>query len=183
LILTPGAWASHLLGNVPGMPELRVLRKTLHWHRVRSNVYDVNRGGQGFFFEMPYGVFYGFPSLDGQTLKLAEHSGGEVVNDPLEIDRSLRDSDKQPIRRFIQEVMSDVEPVADRHSVCMYTVTPDSHFVVDRHPEHRNVFFGAGFSGHGFKFTSVIGEALADLAINGKTDLSIDFLSLARFQS
>ena len=183
LILTPGAWASHLLGNIPGMPELRVLRKTMHWHNVRSNVYDVDRGGRGFLVEMPYGIFYGFPSIDNRTLKLAEHSGGSVITDPLHVDRSLQDSDSQPVRRFIQEVMPDVDLASDRHSVCMYTATPDSHFIVDRHPEHSNVFFGAGFSGHGFKFTSVLGEALADLAIDGETNLPIDFLSLSRFQS
>jgi sarcosine oxidase len=181
LILAPGAWASDLLGSIPGLPELRVLRKTLHWHEVRSNVYDVDNRGSGFLFEMPYGTFYGFPSLDGETLKVAEHTGGEPVSDPLQIDRSLRDSDTQPISRFLGEVMPDVDPISDRHSVCMYTVTPDGNLVVDRHSEYKNVFFGAGFSGHGFKLTSVLGEALADLAINGRTDLPIDFLSLARF--
>lgn len=183
LILTPGAWANHLLNDIPGMPTLRVLRKTTHWHQVRSSAYDVETGGQGFFFEMPYGTFYGFPSLDGQSLKLAEHSGGEVITNPLQVDRSLRTSDTEPISRFINDVMPDVDPQTDRHSVCMYTVTPDGHFVVDRHPEYDNVFFGAGFSGHGFKFTSVLGEALAALAIDGATDLPIDFLGLSRFQS
>lgn len=183
LILTPGAWASHLLNSIPGMPTLRVLRKTLHWNRVRSDVYDANNGGQGFLFEMPFGEFYGFPSLDGSSLKLAEHSGGEVVTDPLNVDRSLRTSDTEPIARFVNEVMPELDPQTDRHSVCLYTVTPDGHFIVDRHPEYSNVFFGAGFSGHGFKFTSVLGEALARLALSGTTDLPIDFLSLARFNS
>lgn len=183
LILTPGAWASQLLESMPEMPPLTVLRKTLHWNQVRSSVYDVANGGCGFFFEMPYGTFYGFPSIDGRTLKVAEHSGGELAGDPLTVDRSLKDSDTQPISRFLQEVMPDVEVETDRHVVCMYTMTPDSHFIVDRHPEHRNVYFGAGFSGHGFKFTSVLGEALADLAINGETSLPIDFLKLSRFQS
>lgn len=183
LILTPGAWADHLLNDVAGMPTLHVLRKTMHWHQVRSSVYDVASGGQGFLFEMPYGTFYGFPSLDGSTLKLAEHSGGEALTDPLLVDRSLRTSDTKPIGRFLNEVMPDVDPQTGRHSVCMYTVTPDGHFIVDRHSEYDNVFFGAGFSGHGFKFTSVIGEALAALAIDGSTDQPIDFLGLSRFQS
>jgi sarcosine oxidase len=181
LILTPGAWASQLLKTLGGLPKLTVLRKTLHWHRVRSGVYDVNAGGTGFLFDMPYGIFYGFPSLDGKTLKLAEHSGGETVSDPLHVDRNLKDSDTQPISRFLKEVMPDVDPVCVRHLVCLYTTTPDGHFLVDRHPAHSNVFFGAGFSGHGFKFTSVLGEALADLAIDGESKLPIDFLGLSRF--
>ena len=183
LILTPGAWASHLLNSIPEIPTLRVLRKTLHWNQVRSDDYDANNGGQGFLFEMPYGEFYGFPSLDGSSLKLAEHSGGEVVTDPLQVDRTLRASDTKQISRFVNEVMPELDPQTDRHSVCLYTVTPDGHFIVDRHPEYENVFFGAGFSGHGFKFTSVLGEALAALAIDGSTDLPIDFLGLSRFQS
>ena len=182
LILTPGAWANHLLNGIPGMPTLRVLRKTMHWNRVRSDVYNTDNGGQGFLFEMPYGVFYGFPSLDGSNLKLAQHSGGEVITDALQIDRSLQTSDTEPISKFVNEVMPDLDPQTDRHSVCLYSMTPDSHFIVDRHPEHSNVFFGAGFSGHGFKFTSVLGEALAKLAIFGTADLSIDFLGLSRFQ-
>ncbi|MDA0285679.1 MAG: N-methyl-L-tryptophan oxidase, partial [Planctomycetota bacterium] len=181
LILTPGAWASGLLQSLPEFPQLTVLRKTLHWHHVRSSVYDVSNGGTGFLFEMPGATIYGFPSLDGQTLKVAEHSGGETVSDPLHVDRTLKESDTQPIRHFLEEVMPDVDPACDHHAVCMYTMTPDGHFVVDRHSQHANVFYGAGFSGHGFKFTSVLGEALAELAIDGATKLPISFLSAGRF--
>jgi glycine/D-amino acid oxidase-like deaminating enzyme len=62
----------------------------------------------------------------------------------------------------------------------MYTMTPDAHFVVDRHPHHPQVAFAAGLSGHGFKFTGVLGEALAQLALEGSTSLPIGFLSVAR---
>lgn len=183
IVLTPGAWAPNLLGDIPGIPPLRILRKTQHWHRVRSPAYNVSNGGGGFLFEMPYGVFYGFPSIDGQLLKLAEHSGGEIITDPLQLDRRLKDSDTEPITRFLNDAMPDVSPQTDRHTVCMYTVSPDGHFIVDRHPEYDNVFMGAGFSGHGFKFTSSLGEALAQLVIDGQSSLPIDFLSLSRFQS
>jgi glycine/D-amino acid oxidase-like deaminating enzyme len=60
-------------------------------------------------------------------------------------------------------------------------MSPDEHFIVDRHPQHPNVVFAAGLSGHGFKFAPVLGCALADLALDGGTSLPIDFLSLARF--
>jgi len=63
---------------------------------------------------------------------------------------------------------------------CLYTMTPDSHFVIDRHPEWPQVVFAAGFSGHGFKFASVMGEALADLALEGASRLPIGFLSFRR---
>jgi len=64
--------------------------------------------------------------------------------------------------------------------VCLYTMSPDEHFVVDLHPRHPRVAFAAGLSGHGFKFTSVLGEALADLALDGGSNLPIGFLNCRR---
>ncbi len=127
--------------------------------------------------------FYGFPSLDGQLLKVAQHSGGELVADPLLVDRQLHDADVQPVSDFLQACLPRVRSQPAKHSVCMYTVTPDRHFVVDRHPEFPNVVFGCGFSGHGFKFTSVLGKALAELAADGRSDLPIDFFNLRRLMA
>jgi glycine/D-amino acid oxidase-like deaminating enzyme len=66
-------------------------------------------------------------------------------------------------------------------AVCLYTLSPDRNFIVDRHPECSQVSFAAGLSGHGFKFASVLGEVLADLAIDGRTSLPVEFLSCRRF--
>ena len=71
-------------------------------------------------------------------------------------------------------------PTADTR-VCLYTMSPDGHFVVDRHPTRPQVVVATGFSGHGFKFAPVIGDALADLALDGRTGLPIGFLGLSRF--
>ena len=65
--------------------------------------------------------------------------------------------------------------------ICMYTNSPDHHFIIDRHPAHPRVTLACGFSGHGFKFASVVGEILADLATEGKTKLPAQFLGLSRF--
>ena len=67
-----------------------------------------------------------------------------------------------------------------KHSTCLYPMSPDEHFVVDRHPLYPQVVFAAGLAGHGFKFTCVLGEALADLALEGRAGLAIGFLSLER---
>ncbi|MGE3315776.1 MAG: N-methyl-L-tryptophan oxidase [Planctomycetaceae bacterium] len=178
LIITAGAWASQVLAELH-IP-LEVLRKPLFWHRVSTSDYNLDRGGPAYLYEMPDGCFYGFPSLDGEILKVAEHSGGRPVVNPLEVDRTIHDSDTAPMRNFLTEAMPGVQPEPMRHSVCMYTMTPDRHFIVDRHPEFANVAIGAGFSGHGFKFTSSLGEALADLATKGETSLPIGFLSFHR---
>ena len=66
-------------------------------------------------------------------------------------------------------------------ATCLYTVTPDRHFIIDRHPEHPQVSYAAGFSGHGFKFGPTIGEVLADLAIEGSSRHDVAFLRAARF--
>ena len=67
-------------------------------------------------------------------------------------------------------------------ATCLYTMTPDDDFIVDRHPEFNTVVFAAGFSGHGFKFAPLIAVALADLVLLGETSLPIGFLSLGRFR-
>lgn len=181
LIVTTGAWSSRCLGEL-ALP-LEVVRKVLFWNPVREPVYNLDAGRGSFFFDMPAGEFYGFPSLDGSVVKLAEHTGGETVSDPTHVDRSLHETDLLRTSRFVEAVMPGLSPQPVRHAVCMYTRTPDGHFIVDRHPANQRVVYGAGFSGHGFKFASVIGEILADLAVNGETSLPIEFLSAQRFSN
>ena len=202
LVITAGPWAASVMSDLK-LP-LQVLRKPVFWHETTSSSCNLDAGMPTFYFEMPPSVgqvfnlpgqsgsqlhgqvenlphtFYGFPSLDGQVLKVAQHSGGDLVTDPLLVDRQLHDADVRPVSEFLQACLPSVRSQPATHSVCMYTVTPDRHFVVDRHPEFPNVVLGCGFSGHGFKFTSVLGEALADLAAEGRTDLPIEFLNLRR---
>ncbi len=178
LVITAGPWAAQVLANLH-LP-LWVVRKPVFWCRVTTGDYNVSAGAPAWFFEMPEGQFYGFPSLDGQTLKLAQHTGGATVADPTYVDRTLHAADFEPARVFLEQVVPGVVPRPVRHSVCMYTLTPDRHFIIDVHPEYANVAIGAGFSGHGYKFTTVLGEALADLATKGRTALPVKFLSLSR---
>ena len=189
LVITAGPWAAQLLGtwlSGSGGSLLRVVRKPVFWFAA-NETYDVSRGNSTFFFETPSclgnpgGQFYGFPRIDGRTIKMAEHTGGESVADPLTLDRTRHAADLARVSEFLKEFMPAIEPEPVRHSVCMYTKTPDSHFCIDRHPEWENVVIGAGFSGHGFKFTTVLGEALADLALTGRTSLPVGFLSVKRF--
>lgn len=173
-IFTAGPWTSQLLSEL-NLP-LRVLRKLVFWHPVPAGTPT----HPGFFVETPRGDFYGFPPADG-LLKIGEHTGGAEVEDPTAVDRTLQPGDHPPVAEFLREFLPQAAPEPVDHSVCLYTITPDTHFIIDRHPEYPNVAFGAGFSGHGFKFTGVLGEALADLILDGRTDLPVDFLSLGRF--
>ncbi len=179
LVLCPGAWAASLLGGL-NLP-LQVRRKVACWFSARDDAYRLDRGCPVFGFETHGGFFYGFPTTDGeQEVKVAEHTGGDAVEHADAIDRTLRPSDASRVSTFLADCLPGVDPTPLRHTVCMYTMTPDEHFIVDRHPARDNVFLAAGFSGHGFKFGPVVGEVLADLVTIGRTDAPVGFLSAAR---
>src|SRR5579863_4980741 len=189
LVITAGPWASRALNAGAGITSdsqaafpglLRVIRKPVFWFEADSS-FDVERGIPTFFFETPAGQFYGFPRIDGRTVKVAEHTEGMAVEDPLLVDRFEQPDDLARLGPFLAEHLPGIVQKPARFSVCMYTKTPDGHFCIDRHPQFGNVSIGAGFSGHGFKFTSVLGEALADLALAGATKLPVEFLSVKRF--
>ena len=178
LVITAGGWSAKILKDL-ALP-LRVLRKPVFWLSVSQDLKDNLSRLPAFLYELPEGVFYGLPGTDGTSLKLAEHSGGEFVDRPGLANRELDPKDRTKILAFSDRWIPLVEPAIRKHSVCFYTMTPDGHFIIDRHPIYANVVFGAGFSGHGFKFTGVLGQALTDLVLEGSTSLPIEFLSLGR---
>lgn len=177
LVITAGPWAPQLLSGL-GI-QLEVRRKHLYWFGTSDAAFHQSRCPT-FLYEMPQGVFYGFPAIDSQGVKVAEHSGGVVVDDPLTDPRQLDERDLERVKEFLAQCMPNVSGPLNRHGVCFYTMSPDQHFIVDRHPQWDRVVFAAGLSGHGFKFTSVLGEALADLALGGQTSLPVGFLSQRR---
>lgn len=179
LVVTAGPWAGPLLHDL--IPPLEVRRKVVLWHEQRDAPVAADHGFPCFLFELSTGVFYGFPAIDQRGLKVGEHSGGEPIAEPLRLDRALRETDRRPVEAFLAGHIPAVAPRASAHAACMYTMSPDEHFVVDRHPADPRVVFAAGLSGHGFKFAPVLGQALADLALDGATSQPIEFLSLARF--
>ena len=178
LIVAAGAWAGPLLSDLK-IP-LVVRRKPLYWFRTRSDTYRADRGCPAFLYDLPGGCFYGVPQIDPRGIKVARHSGGAVVEDPLEVDRGIDLADQEAVAAFVAEFLAGATTQCTDHTVCMYTMTPDAHFIVDRHPEYPQVSLAAGLSGHGFKFTNVLGELLCQLALDGRTSLPLDFLSCRR---
>lgn len=179
LVVTAGAWSHDLLDGL-GV-ELQVLRKPLHWFAATQDCYRPEQGGTVFLYELGERIFYGFPQIDDNGVKMAAHHGGPVVADPLNLDQQLDVAERADVADFAAQCLpgiSSQQPT--KHAVCMYTISPDRHFVVDVHPEFPQVSFAAGLSGHGFKFASVLGEALADLASEGETSLPIGFLGCRR---
>jgi sarcosine oxidase len=181
LVVTAGAWAANLL-QVPSL-RLQVLRKSLFWYESESAVRGNHPTGNlpCFAFDAPAGFFYGFPAVDARGVKIAEHTGGTPCDDPLAVDRCIDARERERVEAVLATHLPTVSRHLTDHAVCLYTMSPDGHFVVGHHPEHARVAIAAGFSGHGFKFASVMGEVLADLALDGKTAHPIGFLSPKRF--
>ena len=103
------------------------------------------------------------------------------VIDPDNFQREVQPEDMMPFKPFLS-MLNGVHPRTVRSSMCMYTVTPDEDFIIDHHPQHRNVTIAAGFSGHGFKFATVVGEHLADLATSDIAP-TIPLFAINRFSS
>ena len=180
LLLCGGAWSAKLMGDL-GV-ELSVTRQVLGWvWPKKPEGFDLDTlpgwgidDGEGRWY-------YGFPMLDGGLgFKLARDGKAAPV-DPDTISREPTEEDEENFRPCLRRFIPDADgPLLAIH-ICMYTNSPDGKCIIDRHPRDDNVFFAAGFSGSGFKFSPVIGEALADLALQGRTALPIDSFRLARF--
>jgi sarcosine oxidase len=189
LIVTAGPWASGLMP--PLSPQLQVSRQIIAW----MNVTDKTRVEYGHFpcwliaEGGKSGAYYGFPYLHpGEFggpigLKIALHYPGDTT-DPDKIGRLVNPSESDDLVRFMNHFLPGTYHSTHILKTCMYTNTPDEHFIIDFLPGQNNdVVLAAGFSGHGFKFASAVGEILADLALKGTTPLPIGFLSAGRFKS
>jgi glycine/D-amino acid oxidase-like deaminating enzyme len=179
LVITAGAWANEMLPSLK--VPFTILRKPLFWYRSDNPAHLLDAECPCFLFETLGGIFYGFPQRNNLGVKLAEHTGGTIVDDPFHVDRTLHSADQRRVEECLAEHLPGATTDCAAHAVCMYTMSPDGHFVLGKHPEHSQVVFTAGLSGHGFKFTSVLGEIMADLALDGETKHPIEFLSPTRF--
>jgi sarcosine oxidase len=179
LVITAGAWATRFLADI-GVP-FSVMRQVAMWFDVSQPDEFRRDRFPCYCADTPEGFFYGFPMLDSRGVKVARHYGSEEVGDPTAIEWQAHPEDETPLRAFVRSYLPGVDGETMRDSVCMYTLTPDRHVVIDLHPRHPNVAVAAGFSGHGFKFASVVGEILADLCEDGSTALPIEMFRATRF--
>ncbi|MDP1662545.1 MAG: N-methyl-L-tryptophan oxidase [Phycisphaerales bacterium] len=189
LILAGGAWMPKLLaqsgqGGTPAI-KLTVTRQTLAWvDPPDPGLFALGKLPVWAFTLDGATVYYGFPITPGGEggagLKLAHHAP-LVPTDPDTDPRKATADDAVPVLAFLRDHMPQaLGPVLDQQ-VCLYTNTADDHFVIDLHPGKPNIVIASPCSGHGFKFASVIGEILADLAESGSTRHDIRFLSAGRF--
>lgn len=181
LVLTAGSWTGKLAATLA--PVLQPERQVIAWLDVARPELFEQAAFPVFVMEVPEGMFYGFPLYSGGPpgLKLGRlHHRYEAV-DPDLLDRAgAGPEDEELLRSFAASYLPEGAGRALAMAVCMFTNTPDEHFLIDLHPEHPQVVVGAGFSGHGFKFCSVVGEILADLAIEGSTRHDIELFRAGR---
>jgi sarcosine oxidase len=180
LILSAGPWTPQLIPDLP-IP-LQVSRRVMFWLRPvsRHSSFD-EKAFPIFLWEPEQGPFlYGFPRVnEASDPKVALHHGGEDCT-PSTIDRRIHPRDEAAIRSAIEFRIPALNGEVSHAATCMYTMTPDQHFIIDTHPHHPQVSIAAGFSGHGFKFSSVVGEILADLALTRKTSSDIALFAASR---
>lgn len=181
LVLTAGAWAPQLL---PGLaPHLHLRRKSLFWFENEDPCYTLQAGCPVFLFEQGMHTFYGFPALDDKGIKIADHAGGNPLDSPAHLDSRVDPAELEAVSLALRRNLPRTGHQLNRHTTCMYTMSEDGHFIVGDHPHVPGVSLVAGLSGHGFKFASVLGEVMADLALEGSTLHPIEFLSPARFET
>lgn len=187
LVITPGPWAPRLLAGL-GVP-LQVERQVLYWFQPRNGVRPfLPDRFPIYIWDLPGECQpYGFPALDGPAggVKAALFRAPEVkACTPENVDRLICASDEAAIRPSLRELIPDLDGPLVHAVTCLYTNTPDKHFLIGLHPEHgARVVFAAGFSGHGFKFCSVVGEILAELAETGRSRHDLSLFSPGRFSA
>jgi sarcosine oxidase len=179
LVICAGPWAKELVPELNGLavPE----RQVLAWLQPHRPAYFQPGVFPVFNLEVEEGRFYGLPSFLVPGFKFGKyHHRGETV-DADTVNREPQPEDEELLRRFASRYFPDGAGPTMMLKVCLFTNSPDRHFILDLHPEYREVAIAAGFSGHGYKFCSVVGEVMADLAQRGETRHDIEFFRLKRF--
>lgn len=178
-VVAAGPWLDSLLPDLR-LP-LRVERQVLAWFPVDEPAAFAPERFPVFIHELPDGrVRYGVPTLDGRTIKLGVHHEGAITTAD-EIDREVGPADLSPLQTFVDTHLAGVTPEAVRSQVCMYTNTPDFHFLAGPPDGMSHITLLGGFSGHGFKFAPVMGDIAADLALRGETAYPIGLFAPTRF--
>ena len=179
LIIAAGAWASKM---VPALEHLAVPeRQVLIWTQPLRPEYFRLGAFPVFNMEAPEGRFYGLPVYGVPGFKFGKyHHRSQRVDDPDHMDRECHMEDEEVLRAGLRRYFPDANGPTMAMKTCLFTNSPDEHFIIDRLEDSPQVAVAAGFSGHGFKFCSVVGEIMAELVLEGSTSLDIGMFRLNR---
>ena len=179
LIISAGAWTGELLPRL-NLP-LTVERQVLYWFKnnnTRQQSYILPENLPIYIWEyLPGEIFYGFPDL-GNGIKIAHHHAGENIK-PDKLSQDVSETEIASMKKITDRYLN-IDLEYNYSAVCMYTNTPDENFIIDYHPEHKNIIIASPCSGHGFKFSSLTGKILSDMAIGKKPDFDISPFRIAR---
>jgi sarcosine oxidase len=179
LVITAGAWAA---GMVPSLEELAVPeRQVLAWLQPKEPSLFAPENFPVFNAYFEEGRYYGFPVFGIPGFKIGRYHHLEELADPDHMERGVTQEDEDILRSAVSRYFPKANGTLMTLKTCLFTNTPDDHFIIDKVPGMPQVTVAAGFSGHGFKFASVVGEIVGDLAINGETTHNIDLLKIDRF--
>jgi len=179
VVLACGAWIPSLLSDLR-LP-LECERQVPIWFEPtsRAELFTLTKMPVFVWQLSNEQIFYGVPNY-GDGVKVARHHGGMIVT-PDQIDRRVTRDDETPVREFLKEHLPLANGRIIRSMICIYTNTPDQDFIIDFHPAHRNVVIISACSGHGFKFSSAIGEVASSLVTEGHSNIDIQKFALKRF--
>lgn len=180
LVLCAGAWQAKL---VPDLVRLAVAeRQVLAWFQpLRPELFRLQTFPV-FNMAVEEGRYYGFPVYGIPGFKVGRYHHLSQVVDPDLMDRGAHWEDEEVLRSFTARYFPDAAGPTMSLKTCLFTNTPDAHFILDLHPELPQVAIAAGFSGHGFKFCSVVGEVMADLVQEGRSRHNLDLFTIRRFE-
>jgi sarcosine oxidase len=179
VVFTAGAWSQDVARLPAGL--VHGVRQALAWLQpARPELFTPGRMPV-FNLRLEGDHFYGFPAYAIPGFKLGRYDHFGAGGDPDTVDREPTLADEAPLRAFAERYFPDGAGPTIALKTCLFEPSPDEHFLVDRHPESERAVVAAGFSGHGYKFCSVIGEIVADLAVDGATRHDIGLFRLDRF--
>jgi len=179
LVVTAGAWAAKQVDALDGLLEPE--RQVLAWFQPREPAAFEPESFPVFNLQDDEGRYYGFPVVRVPGFKIGRYHHRDQRVDPDGFPRTPDDEDERLLRSITERHFPAAAGPTMRLSACLFTNAPDEDFILDTLPDSPNVAVGAGFSGHGFKFASVIGEVLADLAVDGETRHDVSAFALDRF--
>ena len=174
LVLAPGAWSPALLKEF-GM-ALTIKRGVQFWFAGQPE-HEEKNGMPCFAFALGGDFIYGFPLVEDLGLKVADYKPSGVVQDPLWQNPRYSAEELEPVARYLKRFLPGVKALPISFTPCLYTLTKDENFVIDKHPRHSNVFLAVGDSGHAFKFAPVLGEIVAAMVDGKAPAFDLKFLS------
>ncbi len=181
LVICAGPWLGQIMAELQlplQVEQQQVLYVTVdkgHWHTPNTMPLFINHN--------PSADVYGFPLFDHPSaIKISDHANAPKINLAERTFEVMQPWARESIKRA-QTFLPNITGELVHFEMCLYTKTPDEHFILDHHPEHKNVAVAGGFSGHGFKFGPVLGSIMSDLVLEGKTEHDVSLFGMNRFNN